>query len=511
MKPQDRYKKLEQHLKEENPVLLSVINNYKELDTIGYKLGLLTKDETYASQISWWPVISILGTFSAGKSSFINQYTQRNVQTSGNQAVDEKFTAICFGNGDETHTLPGLALNADPRFPFFGIAEEIDKVDQGEGNKIDHYLQLKTVPEEILKGKILIDSPGFDADAQRDSTLKLTDHIIDISDLVLVFFDARHPEPGAMRDTLQHLVKTHINRKDSDKILYILNQIDTAAREDNPEEVISAWQRALSQQGLISGNFYTIYNEEIAPPIDDANLAERFKRKKDLDLEQILNRMDKVSIERAYRIAHKAETLANEIRDQKIPQVETAIKRWRRKVIVADIVILGALLSGLDWLYWSNHSNLTAFNEWLANDWLHGTLISGILLAVVFGIHYFLRNKLCHYDARRLEKQTPEIANALRHNNRFWRGMFSKNVRGWSRRTQRRLTNIIQASKQTIQNLNDQFANPSGQASDEPHVIQAKGLDKNMDDEKNVETHDSSLIELDKLTEESDKTGPNQT
>lgn len=29
--------------------------------------------------------------------------------------------------------------------------------------------------------------PGFDADSQRTSTLRLTQHIIDLSDLVLVF------------------------------------------------------------------------------------------------------------------------------------------------------------------------------------------------------------------------------------------------------------------------------------------------------------------------------------
>lgn len=60
-----------------------------------------------------------------------------------------------------------------------------------------------------LKGRILIDSPGFDADEQRKATLRITDHIIELSDLVLVFFDARHPEPGAMQDTLEHLIVAH--------------------------------------------------------------------------------------------------------------------------------------------------------------------------------------------------------------------------------------------------------------------------------------------------------------
>ena len=238
MTPKERYQKLESHLAKENPVLLDVINNYKELDKIGYKTGLLKKTQTYAEQISWWPLISILGTFSAGKSTFINSYVEQKVQNTGNQAVDDRFTVLCYGGNQDVTTLPGLALDSDPRFPFFGISKEIEKVEKGEGSKIDNYLQLKTVQSECLKGKILIDSPGFDADSQRDSTLRLTNHIIEMSDLVLVFFDARHPEPGAMRDTLQHLVATTIGRKDSDKVLYILNQIDTAAHEDNPEEVI---------------------------------------------------------------------------------------------------------------------------------------------------------------------------------------------------------------------------------------------------------------------------------
>ena len=148
----------------------------------------------------------------------------------------------------------------------------------GEGSRIDAYLQLKTSASDSLRGKILIDSPGFDADAQRTSTLRITDHIIDLSDLVLVFFDARHPESGSMPDTLKHLVGETINRRDANKFLYILNQIDTAAREDNPEEVVAAWQRAIGERGLTAGRFFTVYNAEASNPIPDEALRNRFER-----------------------------------------------------------------------------------------------------------------------------------------------------------------------------------------------------------------------------------------
>lgn len=462
MKPNERYLKLEQHLAEENPVLLDIIKIYKELDEVGYKTGLLPKYQTYASDISWWPLISVLGTFSAGKSSFINQYVSRAVQQSGNQAVDDKFTVICYGAGSEVNTLPGLALDADPRFPFFGISAEINKVDQGEGNKIDTYLQLKTVPEEILKGKILIDSPGFDADSQRDSTLKITKHIVDMSDLVLVFFDARHPEPGAMRDTLEHLVKANIDRNDAQKVMFILNQIDTAAQEDNPEEVIAAWQRALSQQGIIGGNFYAIYNEKLANEIPDEALAERFKRKKDIDLASIIQRMDKVSTDRAYRIADTAQQLAETLENEKIPALQKAISSWRNKVILLDVVILGSIFAGIGWGAFT-YANITKnIQGWAAESVINGSVLAVITLSVIYFIHYSLRKKIVRWDAKRLVKTQPEVAHALLYNNRFWRGMFGSNPRGWSNRTKNKLVSVKQSSKKAIQKLTDQFADPSG-------------------------------------------------
>ena len=180
-------------------MLVSAIDGFRRLSGIGYATGLLDTSESYATQISWWPLISVLGTFSAGKSTFINQFLSFPLQDTGNQAVDDKFTVVCYSGERDARTLPGLALDADPRFPFYRTSEELEKVETGQGNRIDAYLQLKTCNSENLKSRIVIDSPGFDADEQRSATLRLTNHIIDLSDLVLILFDARHPEPGAMR------------------------------------------------------------------------------------------------------------------------------------------------------------------------------------------------------------------------------------------------------------------------------------------------------------------------
>jgi len=125
MSIKERHESLKKHLKEENPVLLDIVQKYEILDNIGYKSGFLEENDSYTGNISWWPIISILGTFSAGKSSFINNYMGVKIQSSANQAVDDKFTAICYSNSEQVRTLPGIALDSDPRFPFYGISDEI--------------------------------------------------------------------------------------------------------------------------------------------------------------------------------------------------------------------------------------------------------------------------------------------------------------------------------------------------------------------------------------------------
>jgi len=463
-----RLKNLKRHLKEENPILIEAVDSFSALDAIAFKMGLISRDESYATQIPWWPLISILGTFSAGKSTFINSYLGKTLQSSGNQAVDDKFTVICYTHDDESRVIPGLALDADPRFPFYNIAEDIEKVAPGEGERINAYLQLKTCPTAPIKGKILIDSPGFDADSQRNSTLRITDHIIDLSDLVLVFFDARHPEPGAMKDTLEHLVSKTISRADSSKFLYILNQIDTASKEDNPEEVVGAWQRALSQSGLTAGKFYMIYDEDSATPIEDEALQKRFKSKKDTDLAAIYGRMHEVETERAYRIIGALEKTANDIEHKAVPALKTAIKRWSSRVMTTDIIVFSSIIgASLYGLY--HNDNLSILNPDHIIKTYESSPLGGlfILIIIVMGfmaVHAFIRQ----FWAKRVAKTLPRanmpgnLVTAFEKNTRYWRSVFYIDPVGWGRRQSRKIRNVLDNGGQFVQKLNDSFTDPSG-------------------------------------------------
>jgi GTPase SAR1 family protein len=469
---ESRLQHLETHLEQENPILLNTVRSFRILDEVAFRIGLLSGDNSFATQIPWWPLISVLGTFSAGKSTFINHYIGNTLQRSGNQAVDDKFTVICYSQEATAHALPGVALDSDPRFPFYQMSDEIEKVAKGEGERIDAYLQLKTCPSEKLRGKIIIDSPGFDADAQRTSTLRITDHIIDLSDLVLVFFDARHPEPGAMQDTLSHLIERTIHRNDTGKFLYILNQIDSTARENNPEDVIAAWQRALGERGLTAGRFYAIYNPDAAVPIEDEALRNRYETKRDMDLGEIHSRMEEVEIERAYRIVGALEKTARDIEERSIPLVTATLTRWRQRVLWGDGILMGLLLLVLLGLsvnagYWQGLH--------FAPPWLEGGfgsplswVLAGLLVAALLGIHFGVRALAARSLLRSIRKRASQSGlkgnpdDAFLRSTKPWRSIWRKNPAGWGRKSRRQLREVLQSTDTYIQTLNDQFTNPSG-------------------------------------------------
>ncbi|ALG68642.1 dynamin family protein [Beggiatoa leptomitoformis] len=460
---EERLKKLESHLAEENDVLSDIVQIFRELDHVGYELGLLNETESYANHVSWWPMISILGTFSAGKSSFINAYLGQTLQRTGNHAVDDKFTVLCFSGENASTTLPGIALDADPRFPFYQISKEIQDVLAQDGRRIDAYLQLKTCPSEKVRGKILIDSPGFDADGQRTSTLKITKHIINLSDLVLVFFDARHPEPGAMQDTLRHLVTDTINRPDSNKFLYVLNQIDVTAREDNPEEVVAAWQRALAQSGLTAGRFYRIYNPEAAIPIENPTVKQRFESKRDEDMAEINNRMEQVGIERTYRIISMLEQTAKDIENTLIPQLRHWIKHWRSTTLRIDFWVMAILAILITIAYATTQPDLSLLQGLSTWIWT-GIFSTGFILFLLF--HLKVSRWIASRTLKKIETSLPDdrIREALLKgfNKNICHFRLTNEPYHWSMGLQKKLAKVLGATNSYVQKLNDRFTNPSG-------------------------------------------------
>lgn len=462
-----RLQHLEAYLQQENPLLVTVMKSYRELDRVAHRLGFFDDEESYTRFVPWWPIISVLGTYSSGKSTFINEYIGYKLQMTGNQAVDDKFTVICYSNDNTVHVLPGTALDADPRFPFYRISREIDQVAAGEGQRIDAYLQLKTCPSEVLRGKIFIDSPGFDADEQRSAILRSTSYIIDLSDLVLVFFDARHPESGTMRDTLRHLVEETIHRKDSNKFLYILNQLDVAAREDNAEDVVASWERALAQKGLTAGRFFRIFSKSAAIPIEDPNIRARYEAKRDADMADIDARIQDVSKERAYRIVGALEQHARDVQEKLIPRLRSLLHSWRVRVLWLDSIVFAVIALLIGFVLWNGGADFVASFPEDQQLWIWGIGLA-LLLLVLGYIHFSIRRRVARAIITKMrrdmqgEEFLENFIKAFEYNTRPSRSVMQKDPAGWGQRTQDAIQKIVNEAADFIQKLNDAFANPSG-------------------------------------------------
>jgi hypothetical protein len=308
----------------------------------------------------------------------------------------------------------------------------------------------------------------------------LTNHIIGLSDLVLVFFDARHPEPGAMSDTLAHLVRNTIDRADSSKFLYILNQIDTAAREDNPEEVVGAWQRALAREGLTAGRFYCIYSPDVTLQTSNEALRRRFEWKRDQDLEEILSRVQQVSVERVYRIMGTLQNRAQEIADVHIPRVRALVERWRTLVLQTDalllILLMATVMGGAIWKPQLISVVVQKLGGLLSTTQGVG-LLTAVTAVVLIGAHVTVRHWALRHLKKCLIKELPEddalrMGRVLYKNARFWRSIFEANPAGWSGRYQRRLQKVLDAANQHVQSLNDHYTDPAGKRH--PPVVQAE-------------------------------------
>ncbi|RDH82304.1 MAG: dynamin family protein [endosymbiont of Galathealinum brachiosum] len=478
-----RLEQLENHLATENPLLVNAVQEFRKLDKVGYRMGLLARDESYANQIPWWPLISVLGTFSAGKSTFINHYLNTPLQETGTQAVDDKFTVICYSAEKQARVLPGISLEADPRFPFYHMADVLEKVCPGASDRINTYMQMKTCPDIKSKGRIFIDSPGFDADDQRTETLKITDYIIDLSDLVLIFFDARHPEPGAMRDTLKHLVADKIYQKNADKFVYILNQIDATVREDNPEDVIASWQRALSAEGLTAGKFYTIYNPDAAVVIEDEVVRKRFEQKRDTDLNKINDLIAQIDIDRVYRIIGALDKTAREIEHEKLPKLISMLSDWRRSVLRRDAFVIAAITLIIGALMMASISVtevLLSLVDWASSSTggqLTGALVAFSLLLV---IHFTSRKYAGIKQLKKLmtgkysDAYKASIKRAFIKNTQFFHSIIRPQVIGWGYFSKNTLKKVKNQADLFIQKLNDQFAMPSGK-------MDTKNVDKEVE------------------------------
>lgn len=421
---------LEKHFAASNPVLHKATKVFHELDQLEFDMGLLDKDETTARKSSWWPIISTLGGHSPAKNDFLNRYLGTHLQSTGH-----KFTVLQYTPQSTSATLPGTALDVDHRLPFYQVSRNIERVAKGEGNKINAYLELVTVNNEKLRGKLLIDAPILSARSDNEVNTLLNRHVVDLSDLVLVFTDLFDAEPELINDT----ISTIIEYQDSNKFLFVVDHSEISLDFRKVNEITSSWRRRLTELGIHTGQIVVLSDDGNTTPID--------------------RRIDNLDNDRSYRVLNSLEKSIRNIDDVIMPEVGEALALWKERSNASTLIVLGFLVT----LILFAEISIGVLDFFL--DPIIGPIILVILITILTPMHLIvsrvhaklLVGKL--YERQKQLNIAENLAGLFEKSLTFWRTLLPmKEPVAKNKKTRAKLANLLEQTKDLVQELNDQFS-----------------------------------------------------
>lgn len=422
---------LEKHFTNDAPVLLKATKVFHELDQLEFDLGLLEAEETTAARSSWWPIVSLVGGNATAKAKFINNYLGTEQAATGIQTAGHKFTVLLHNNQPNSVTLPGTALDVDHRYPFYQISQKIEQAQNGEGARINAYLELKTVHSEHLKGKLMIDAPNMSSAQLNPIDLLLTGHSIENSDLVLVFTDVFE----VITPLVNELILQIIAQQDSNKFVFIVEQVMGA----NNDDLVAATQRKLFDLGINTGQFISLSSSQP-------------------DFTEIDQRMANVVHDRSYRVLSGLEKSIHDLEDVVIAEVRKDIVVWKERSTMSSLIVLG-FIAFLAILFEIQFGLL----EFLL-DPIIGPIILAALVGFMVPLHLMISKMQAKFITARLAKRqkqlrlTENLANLFEKNLTVGRMLLPiAEPVGWNKKTKARLANILEQTKQLVQSLNDDF------------------------------------------------------
>ncbi len=428
---------LEKYFSAANPILQKASQSFHQLDQLEYDLGLIDDDETTATKCSWWPTVCLLGGFSTAKSEFINRYLDTTLHSSSH-----KFTVHQYTPQATNATLPGTALDADHRLPFYQISQKIQSADSIEENKVNAYLELKTVNSERLKGKLFIDTPVLNASTDLAIQSVLTQHVLDMSDLVLVFTDLFEAPPELIEESIKEIV----SKQDTNKFIFIIDHSEISIDIQKINEITASWQRRLAEKGIHTGQIIVLS--------DTSNSTSNSAL---LGIDQ---RLENIENDRSYRVLYSLEKSIRDINDVYIPEVEDQLLTWKDRINMSTLIILGFIVTLM--LF----AEISMGIVQILFDPIIGPVFLLILIAFLIPVHLMMGRvhaKFIIKDLKKRQKKLHLIENLA--------GLFEKSLTFWriilpineavakNKKTRLKIHTQLENCKDMVQELNDQFSN----------------------------------------------------
>lgn len=421
---------LEKQFAATDPVLQKTVKVFQELDELEHGMGLLEDEETTARKSSWWPLISTLGGYSPAKSDFLNRFLGTQLHS-----TRHKFTVLQYTPQTNSTTLPGNALDADHRLPFYQISHEIEQTAPGESSKINGYLELVTANSSKLKHKLIIDTPVLNPSTENAVNALLRQHVIAISDLVLVFTDLFEADPELNRDAIASIVKY----QDTNKFLFVIDHSELNLDENKTNEIIASWQRRLAEFGIFTGQYMVLSQNS--------------------DNSQIEQRVNNLNNDRSYRVLESLEKSIRAVDNVVMDEVETALETWKERCNATTLIILSFIIM------------LILFAEIAVGildlffDPIIGPIILVTLVAIMTPLHVIVSRVHAKFIVKQLIKRqkqlnlSEDLSGLFEKSLSFWRIVLPiTQPVGKTKKNRKKLDSLLEQTKDLVQALNDQFS-----------------------------------------------------
>lgn len=181
------------------------------------------------ARLLWKPTVLILGNYSSGKSTLINEIIGAPIQQTGQAPTDDSFTVLTgVEGGPETsadrpeivETRSGGVVLNDTTLPFHKLKQH--------GRAFAAHFKMKRISSPVLENLVLIDSPGMlDSVTERDrgyQYAKVVEELAQLVDLVLYVFDPH--KAGTIRESFTFLREILPGSISEDRVLFVINRVD---------------------------------------------------------------------------------------------------------------------------------------------------------------------------------------------------------------------------------------------------------------------------------------------
>ncbi|BHH82808.1 dynamin family protein [Desulforhopalus sp. 52FAK] len=273
------------------------------------------------STLKWKPLVLIIGNYSSGKSTLINELVGQDVQRTGQAPTDDSFTVITSDTGYEAEETPGSTLVNDPNLPFQQF--------KGYGEKLISHICMKQVDSPILDNMAIIDSPGMlDATSEKDrgyDYMQVLGEFANMADLIVLMFDPH--KAGTIKESYEAIRNTLPEKSGEDRIVFVMSRIDEC---DNLSDFTRSYGTLCWNMSQMTGrkdipHIYLTYSPAAVSPGD---VADGWPQER----EELIEKIQKAS---TFRINHILEDI-----DRQVNEVE----------MVAESV--GSFLKKANKVYW---------------------------------------------------------------------------------------------------------------------------------------------------------------